>query len=174
MKKSEQITITTIIGKGAECKGDFSAQGSARIDGHVDGNVTVTGKLIVGTTGVINGNVEAQAAMIGGEVIGSVNAPERTELTASARVIGDISTAVIVIDEKAVFQGSCNMNQETSAKKPKTAMRAARAGKKSAKAAIAEALREVQEASREDAAEENSMPPVTTVTETPVNGENPQ
>lgn len=154
LKKSEQIMITTIIGKGAECGGDFSAQGSARIDGRIDGNVKVTGKLIVGTTGVINGSVEAKAAMIGGEVIGNVTAPERTELTATARVIGDISTEVIVIDEKAVFQGGCNMNQETPAKKPRTSMKAARAGKKSAKAAIAEALREVQEASREESGTE--------------------
>lgn len=151
MKKNQQITITTIIGAGAECDGDFTAQGSARIDGRVNGNVKVTGTVIVGTAGAINGNIEAQAAMIGGEVIGNVSAPMRTELMATARVIGDISTEVIVIDEKAVFQGGCNMNQDTPAKRPRPAARAVRAGKRSAKAAIAEALREVEEASRKEA-----------------------
>ena len=76
MKKNQQITITTIIGAGAECDGDFTAQGSARIDGRVNGNVKVTGTVIVGTAGAINGNIEAQAAMIGGEVIGNVSADE--------------------------------------------------------------------------------------------------
>ena len=161
--KNQQITITTIIGAGAECDGDFSAQGSARIDGRVNGNVKVTGTVIVGTAGAVNGNIEAQAAMIGGEVIGNVNAPARTELTATAKVIGDISTGVIVIDEKAVFQGGCNMNQETLAKRPRPAARTVRAGKRSAKAAIAEALREVEEASRkeaDDAAGQETAEPV--------------
>ena len=163
MKKNQQITITTIIGAGAECGGDFSAQGSARIDGRVNGNVKVTGTVIIGTAGSVNGNIEAQAAMIGGEVIGNVNAPTRTELTATAKVIGDISTEVIVIDEKAVFQGGCNMNQETPTKRPKPAARAVRAGKRSAKAALAEALREVEEASRkevDDAVKQETAAPV--------------
>lgn len=155
MKKNKELIITTLIGKDAECNGDFSAKGSARIDGCVNGNVTVTGTLIVGVTGSINGDVSAQSAIIGGEVIGNVTAAEKTELTQTARVIGDITTMVIVIDEKAVFQGGCNMNQETTGKRPKPAARAVRAGRRSAKEAIAEALKEVEEASREGAAEES-------------------
>lgn len=154
MKKNKELIITTLIGKDAECNGDFSAKGSARIDGCVNGNVTVTGALIVGVTGSINGDVTAQSAIIGGEIIGNVTAAERTELTQTARLIGDINTSVIVIDEKAVFQGGCNMNQETAGKRPKPPAKAVRAGKKTAKEAIAEALKEVEEASRESAVEE--------------------
>ncbi|MCM1058194.1 MAG: polymer-forming cytoskeletal protein [Firmicutes bacterium] len=154
MKKNKELIITTLIGKDAECNGDFSAKGSARIDGCVNGNVTVTGTLIVGVTGSINGDITAQAAIIGGEVIGNVTAAERTELTQTARLIGDINTTIIVIDEKAIFQGGCNMNQETTGKRPKPAARAVRAGKKSAKEAIAEALKEVEAESREAAVEE--------------------
>lgn len=155
MKKNKELIITTLIGKGAECGGDFSASGSARVDGCINGNVTVTGTLIVGVTGSINGDISAQAAIIGGEVIGNVTASERTELTQTARVIGDINTDIIVIDEKAIFQGGCNMNQETGSKRPKPAARAVRAGKKSAKEAIAEALKEVEEESREAVSEES-------------------
>lgn len=154
MKKNKELIITTLIGMGAECNGDFSAKGSARVDGCVNGNVTVTGTLIVGVTGSINGDINVQSAIIGGEVVGNVTASERTELTQTARVIGDINTEIIVIDEKAVFQGGCNMNQETTAKR-KPAPKAVRAGKKSAKEAIAEALKEVEEASREAVAEES-------------------
>ena len=154
MKKEKELIITTLIGKGAECEGDFSAKGSARIDGSINGNVSITGTLIVGITGVINGDISAQAAIIGGEVIGNVTAAERTELTQTAKVIGDINTTLIVIDEKAIFQGGCNMNQETSSKRPKPAAKALRAGKKSAKEAIAEALKEVEEESRQEEGEE--------------------
>lgn len=155
MKKNKELIITTLIGKGAECNGDFSASGSARIDGCINGNVTVTGTLIIGVTGSINGDVSASSTIIGGEVIGNVTASERTELTQTARVIGDINTEIIVIDEKAIFQGGCNMNQETGSKRPKPAARAVRAGKKSAKEAIAEALKEVEEESREAVVEES-------------------
>lgn len=154
MKKDKELIITTLIGKGAECEGDFSAKGSARIDGSVNGNVTITGTLIVGVTGVINGDISAQAAIIGGEVIGNVTATERTELTQTAKVIGDINTTLIVIDEKAIFQGGCNMNQETAGKRPKPAAKTLRAGRKSAKEAIAEALKEVEEESRQAEGEE--------------------
>lgn len=154
MKKNKELIITTLIGKEAECNGDFSAKGSARIDGCVNGNVTVTGTLIVGVTGNVNGDIAAQAAIIGGEVIGNVKAVERTELTHTARLIGDITTDIIVIDEKAIFQGGCNMNQETGSRRSKPAAKAVRAGKKSAKEAIAEALKEVEEESREATVEE--------------------
>ena len=61
-------------------------------------------------------------------------------------MLGDITTSVIVIDEHAVFQGKCDMNQDTGAKKSKAGVtKAVRAGRKSAKAALAEALKEVQE-----------------------------
>ena len=77
---------------------------------------------------------------------GNITAPEKAELTASAKVLGDIATKVIVIDEHAVFQGKIDMNQTVPDRKGKArTAKAVRAGRKSAKAAIAEALKEVEE-----------------------------
>lgn len=154
--KEKEVVITTIIGKGAECEGDFSAEGSVRIDGCINGNVTVTGTLIVGATGSINGDVSAATAIIGGEVTGNVNAPGKAELTTTARVIGDITTGTIIIDEKAIFQGKCDMNQDVSSKRPRPNGKALRNGRKLAKAAIAEALKEVEAENREETAAEAS------------------
>lgn len=147
--KSKEVRITTIIGQGAECNGNFSAGGSVRIDGTVNGDVTVTGALIVGSTGAINGDVSAQSAMIGGEIVGNVTVADKTELTGTAKVLGNISTTLIVIDEKAIFQGSCNMGQAASEMRKRPAGKEIRDGKRSAKAAIEEALREVEAANRE-------------------------
>lgn len=140
----KEIRITTIIGKDAEANGDFSSGGSVRIDGTINGDVIVAETIILGATGVINGDIEAKVAIIGGEIIGSINAPEKTELTSTAKVLGDITTKTIVIDENAIFQGSCNMNQENPGKRTKPSAKAVRAGKKSAKEAIEEALKEVE------------------------------
>lgn len=145
-KKNTDVKISTLIGAGCELAGDFTAKDSARIDGKVDGNVSVSGSLLVGAGGCINGNVSAVSVLIGGEVIGNVEAVEKAELTATAKVIGDITTKVIVIDENAVLQGKIDMNQAVPERKSKAGTaRAVRAGRKTAKAAIAEALKEVQE-----------------------------
>lgn len=165
-KKDNEIKISTLLGQGAELSGDFFVPGSARIDGSVDGNVTVEGTLIVGTTGAISGNVTAEAVIIGGEVLGDVEAAQKAELTSTAKVLGDITTAVIVIDEHAVFQGKCNMNQPVPDKKAKAkTAKAAKASKRSAKAALAEALREVQEA--EDKERQEAMEQEAAGQETP-------
>ena len=95
---------------------------------------------------MVTGDVQASSVLIGGEVTGNINAPEKAELTASAKVLGDIATNVIVIDEHAVFQGKIDMNQAVPDKKGKArTAKAVRAGRKSAKAALAEALKEVEE-----------------------------
>ena len=57
--RKKDVVMNTIIGRGAECSSDFSAEGSVRIDGCANGNVTITGNLIVGATGVIHGDVAA-------------------------------------------------------------------------------------------------------------------
>lgn len=152
-KDAADVKINTILGRGSDFQGDVSTNGSARVDGNVVGNVKVAGVLTVGASGVINGTVEARAAVIGGEIVGNVYSQERIELTSTARVLGDISTKVIVIDENAVFQGKCDMNQEVpDAKRSRSASaKAVRAGKKSAKEAIEEALKEVEEEEKREA-----------------------
>ena len=144
--KKKELPITTIIGMGAECNGDFSATGAIRIDGTINGNVIVTDTVIVGASGVINGDINAQKVVIGGEVYGNLNVPEKVELTSTARVIGDITTNGLVIDEKAIFQGRCDMNQDVS-KRPKQNNKTLKEMKKSAKIAVAEALREMEASS---------------------------
>lgn len=142
MKKTD-TKIATIIGKDSVVEGEFKVAGAARIDGTIEGNVTVTGNLVVGATGKINGNVEAVSAMIGGAVNGNLVIGDKTELTSTARIIGDIKTKIIVIDEKAVFQGKCDMNQD-DAKAKKRPIKERRAVKKSAKDALREALKEAE------------------------------
>ena len=93
----------------------------------------------------IDGNIEAGVAILGGDVVGDIQAPGKVELTVTAKVIGDITTNVIVIDENAIFQGRCNMNQDAPRRKNPAVKKAIKEGRRSAKAALQEALREVQE-----------------------------
>ncbi len=142
MRKKE-TQITTIIGIGAECNGDFKSDSSIRIDGVVNGDVILANTVVVGASGVINGDINAQMVIIGGEVYGNLNVPEKVELTSTARVIGDITTSGLVIDEKAIFQGRCDMNQEAG-KKLKQNNKALKADRKASSAVVAEALKQTE------------------------------
>ena len=141
----EAIKISTLIGAGSVCDGDFKCPGSARIDGTINGNVEIDGVLVLGAVGKINGDILAKAVQIGGEVNGDINAPEKAELTSTAKVIGNLTTNVIVFDENAVFQGAVNMNQEAPARNKGFAFKkTVKEEKKSAAFAVAEALKEAE------------------------------
>ena len=164
-KKNADTKMSTLIGAGAELTGDFTLDGSARIDGKIGGNVTVTGNLILGAGSIVTGDVQAASVLIGGEVTGNIT---EAELTASAKVLGDIATKVIVIDEHAVFQGKIDMNQTVPDRKGKArTAKAVRAGRKSAKAAIAEALKEVEEEEKRENQETSQTAETVEKTETP-------
>ena len=170
-----KITIAAIIGRNVVCNGDFTSQESARIDGTVEGNVIIGGTLIVGECGVVNGNVKAKAAVIGGRVYGNVDAPERIELTTTATLIGDMKTAAVVVDDGAVFHGHCDMGranaqeeqaadvEDTQTRKTPTDVPTAepvqpdKKEKKSAKSAFFKALRELKEAGEAPASQESSQ-----------------
>ncbi len=140
----ETIKISTLIGAGSTCDGDFKCSGSCRIDGTVNGNVEIDGMLILGAVGKVNGDILAKGVQIGGEVVGDITSPERAELTSTAKVIGNLTTNVIIIDENAVFEGAVNMNQEAPARNKGFAFKkTVKEDKKTAAIAVSEALRAV-------------------------------
>ncbi len=142
----ETIKISTLIGSGSVCDGDFKCTGSARIDGTVNGNADIDGTLVIGTMGKVIGDIKAKSVQVGGEVNGDIVSPDKAEIMATAKVIGNITTNVIVIDENAIFQGAVNMNQEVPERKSKgfAFKKALKEGQKSAAAAVAEALKEAE------------------------------
>lgn len=145
-KEATTVRINSILGPGSDFQGSFTAQGSVRVDGVISGDVKVTGTLIVGSTGKICGNVEAEAVIIGGEVQGNIFAPMLAELTETARVLGDVTTKDIEIDEEAVLLGRCNVYEDTPDGKtklviPKSAKPSDRPVKRTAKEAVEDALR---------------------------------
>ncbi len=68
--------------------------------------------LFVGETGHVKANVQVGIAIVSGEITGNITAKERVELHASARVVGDIVTPVLLLEEGAVFDGHCQMKNK--------------------------------------------------------------
>lgn len=104
-------SINTIT-EGTNIKGNINAVGDFRMDGTLEGNITLNGKLVVGETGNIKGNVICQNANIIGKVIGNISVKELLTLHSTANVKGDILINKISIEPGAAFSGTCRMLDE--------------------------------------------------------------
>ena len=115
-----------LIGNGTNIVGDIKSNGDVRIDGILTGNISINGKLVVGSTGKIEGNILCQNADISGEINGKINVSELLILKASAKLLGDIITGKISIEPSATFTGTCSMSAMvknlTNANKPREAV----------------------------------------------------
>jgi cytoskeletal protein CcmA (bactofilin family) len=98
-----------IIGLGTTIEGNVDAQGDIRIDGKIIGNVVSRGKVVLGTTGVIEGNIIAKNAEVAGETIGKINIEELLILKGTANINGDIATSKLMVETGANFTGTCQM-----------------------------------------------------------------
>lgn len=108
-KSANDTASINLIGNGTAIIGDITSNGDARIDGTLKGNITINGKLVVGSTGKIEGNVTCQNADISGEIHGRVEISELLILKASSKLMGDIIAGKISIEPNATFTGTCNM-----------------------------------------------------------------
>jgi cytoskeletal protein CcmA (bactofilin family) len=103
-------TLTGFVGNGTNMTGEANFKGMLRVDGHLSGRVSsVDGTLIVSTGGQVDANVEVSVAQIYGTVNGDVVATKRIELGRVAKVTGNIQTPALVIEQGAIFEGSCRM-----------------------------------------------------------------
>ena len=108
----ETTNSINIITNGTVIKGDITATGDFRLDGTLEGNIQLNGKLVVGDSGIINGNILCLNANIIGTVNGNLSVKELLSLHSTARVKGDILINKLSIEPGAIFTGKCNMLDE--------------------------------------------------------------
>ncbi len=101
--------LSTIIGKDSMFTGEMEVKGTLRIDGRVKGKIICDEVLSVGATGEIEADIDAKTVIVAGSVVGNIHAGEKIEMQAKARVFGDVATKNIVIEQGAIFHGSCQM-----------------------------------------------------------------
>lgn len=107
------------IGEGTYVEGTIDSKGSLRIDGKIKGAIKTADTLTVGSSGVVNGEVHARVAVVGGTIEGNMIVDEKLVLEARATLKGNLKAKKLVIDEGAVFQGKSDMGVQTES--PKTA-----------------------------------------------------
>jgi cytoskeletal protein CcmA (bactofilin family) len=107
-----QPSTAALVGhlyKGSHVSGQLSFQGPARVDGAVDGDIQCHGTLTIGEGAEVRAKIWGEVVIILGKVEGNVTAKEKVELTAPARLIGNIDTPRLIIAEGVVFDGDCSM-----------------------------------------------------------------
>jgi cytoskeletal protein CcmA (bactofilin family) len=113
-----EAQVQTHLGKGSRVEGKLTFEGSVRIDGQVDGEVQAQETVIVGESAVVSAQIVANTIIIKGKVSGDITARKRVELKAPAKLLGNIVTPSLVIQEGVVFEGHCSMGSEAKADKP--------------------------------------------------------
>lgn len=109
MGKDSHAVSHNSLAFGCTVKGEINVDNDIRIDGTVVGNIDCKGKVIVGPTGNINGNIICANAEIIGSMQGNLKVNDTLTIQATGKVNGDIETATLVIEPKAIFCGTCAM-----------------------------------------------------------------
>jgi cytoskeletal protein CcmA (bactofilin family) len=109
-------TLSGFVGGGTMVTGEANFKAMMRVDGHLSGRVnSSSGTLIVGANGKVDANIEVAVAVIHGTINGDIIATQRLELGRAAKVNGNIQTPSLIIEQGAVFEGSCKMLQMATA-----------------------------------------------------------
>ena len=109
--KNQTNTSSAInmIGNGTIINGDIQSKSDIRIDGILKGSVKTEGKLVVGTSGVVEGDVFCSDADISGEIKAKITVSKILSLKSTSKLNGDIITNKLSIEPGAEFTGSCSM-----------------------------------------------------------------
>src|SRR5687768_13674305 len=109
VKGAESGGSINLIGAGTVIEGEIKSMGDIRIDGTIIGSVTSKSKVVIGSTGQVQGDIHCQNADISGTIQGKTTVTELLFLKSTSRLNGDISTGKLVVEVGASFTGNCNM-----------------------------------------------------------------
>ncbi len=120
-KKDEAVIsgsgdLNTLIGKGSVLEGKLTVSSNVRVDGKIKGDLKTNDSLVIGKQGEIEGEITAKNTVVGGKVSGKINAKGKVVLESNAIFKGEITAARLIIDDGAVFDGQCTMNDSGNLK----------------------------------------------------------
>jgi cytoskeletal protein CcmA (bactofilin family) len=108
---------SAFLGKGTRITGKLAFEGTVRIEGEVEGEIAAQDTLTIGEGALVKAKITGTSVIVQGQVTGDVNAKTRLELRAPSKVVGNINTPNLVIQEGAIFEGQCAMGGADGARK---------------------------------------------------------
>jgi len=104
-KNSNTVIGTGIVLEAAMLKGS----GIVRIDGKYIGTIDIEGHLVLGESGVLDGEIRADSALFAGEYQGYLRINDTLHITSTAVLSGRIEAGTLIVDDGAVFKGDCTV-----------------------------------------------------------------
>lgn len=109
MSKENPGNAVNLLCEGTVIVGDIKTKNDIRIDGIIKGKIITSGRLVVGNTAKLEGNIDCVNVDVLGVVLGDIVATGAVSLKAPAKVMGNISAAIISIEPGVTFNGNCQM-----------------------------------------------------------------
>jgi cytoskeletal protein CcmA (bactofilin family) len=100
---------TTLISAGTTIKGDLSSSSDLRIDGTVIGNIQSSAKIVIGSNGIVQGDISGNQVDIVGKVNGNIRAKELLQLRGESVVTGNLYAGKLQVEPSTTFNGQCHM-----------------------------------------------------------------
>lgn len=123
MAKNNEVEspVINLIGNGTMIKGDIQANGDMRVDGTLIGSLHAKGKVVIGTTGNVEGEIICQSADFSGMVKANIEVSDLLIIKATAQVKGELKVGKLAIEPGAKYSGNCTMQDSGShVQKPTT------------------------------------------------------
>jgi len=112
LPETENSSKINMIGVGTTIEGTISSNENIRFDGILIGNLITKGKVFVGQSGKVTGEIRCKNCEVEGTVEGKVNVEELLSLRSMSKVFGDIRTGKLAIEPGAIFTGKCDMGHK--------------------------------------------------------------
>jgi len=107
-------SLGAFLGSGSKIMGQLHFTGPVEIDGQVEGEISAQDKLTIGEAAIVKGTIQGAEILVKGTVQGDVIASKKLILRKPARIIGNLSTPNLTIEEGVTFDGKCSMGNQTS------------------------------------------------------------
>jgi len=108
--EAENTNKINLIGVGTTMEGSISSNENIRFDGILIGNLATKGKVFIGQSGKVNGEIRCKNCEVEGVVEGKIIIEELLSLRSMSRVYGEIKTSKLAIEPGAIFTGKCDMS----------------------------------------------------------------
>ena len=97
------------IAQGTSYNGDITSQGSFRIEGKVEGTIKTSGKIVIGKTGEVEGEINCETADIEGAFKGDISVNSTLILRSTAKINGNADIDKLSVEPGAIFNATCTM-----------------------------------------------------------------
>ena len=104
------IEANATIGEESFFEGRFAIRGSLRIEGRFEGQALLVDQLQIGPKGKVKTNIIATSVVVEGLIIGNITSSRRILLLSTARVLGDIKTPELIIQDGVILEGHCTIS----------------------------------------------------------------